>query len=135
MFDRIVVEFIDQSQQRYPTAGDWFHEGDTLVLKISRMSKEAFTYALTLHELTEALACKINGVSQEAVDAFDTGPGADLDEPGDSDLAPYKLEHAWASVCERVFIGAVGEHWNTYDDAFADLDANQPHLTTRPTPT
>ena len=122
MFDRIVVEFIDQSQQRYPTAGDWVHEDNTLVLKISRMSKEAFTYALTMHELFEALSCKINGISQESVDQFDMGIGANLDEPGDSDLAPYKLEHAWASVVERVFIGAVGEHWLTYDAAIADLE-------------
>lgn len=120
--NRIVIEFIPQDRQRYPTAGDWFHEGDTLVLKISRMSKPAFTYALTMHELFEALACAINAVSQEAVDAFDMGPGADLDEPGDSDLAPYKLEHAWASVVERVFIGSVGEHWLTYDAAFAELE-------------
>lgn len=118
--DRIVIEFIPQEQQRYDTCGDWFFEDTTLVLKISRMAKPVWEQAVAIHELLEAMACNANGITQEAVDEFDMGIGADLDEPGDSPLAPYRVEHAWATVVERVFIGSVGENWSTYDAAVGD---------------
>jgi len=118
--ERIVIEFIPQEQQRYDTCGDWFYEGTTLVLKVSKMAKQTWQQAVALHELFEALACNARGVTQEQVDAFDMGPGKDLDEPGESPLAPYQFEHQCASVAERLFIAAIGESWSLYDKSVGD---------------
>ena len=117
---RIEIDFIDQSNQRYPTVGDWLYDGDTLILKISRMPKPVWEQAIAVHELVEALLCNVNGVSQQAVDEFDMGPGADLDEPGFDRSAPYHREHCWADVVERAFVAASGESWATYDAAVGD---------------
>ena len=117
---RIEINFIDQSDQRYPTAGDWAYDGETLILKISKMPKEVWQHAILIHEITEALLCYRAGVSQAAVDAFDMGPGKDLDEPGFDERAPYRVQHAWADVCERCFIAATGESWSQYDQAVGD---------------
>ncbi len=118
--DRIVIEFIPQDRQRYPTAGDWFHEGDTLVLKISRMGSEVHQQAVAIHELVEALLCNVAGVTQEAVDRFDMVEGKDLDEPGFDAQAPYHVQHCWADVVERTFIAAAGVSWSAYDEAVGD---------------
>lgn len=118
--NRIIVDFVDQTDQRYDTAGDWYYEGDTLIFKISRMPREVWQQAILLHEITEALLCNQAEVTQEAVDAFDMGPGKDLDEPGFSPDAPYHTQHCWADVVERTFIAAAGESWSAYDGAVGD---------------
>lgn len=117
---RIEIDFIDQSDQRYSTAGDWFYEGDTLRIKISEMPQEVWQHAVLIHEMTEALLCYKAGVSQAAVDAFDMGPGKDLDEPGFAADAPYHVQHCWADVIERAFIAAAGQSWTEYDLAVGD---------------
>ena len=58
--------------------------GTTLLVRVSVMLDERHQQLVAVHELVEALACNVDGVSPEAVDAFDMGPGADLDEPGNS---------------------------------------------------
>lgn len=118
--ERIVIEFIPQEDQRYDTCGDWFYDGDTLVLKISRMPHEIWQQAVALHELAEALLCNAADITQQQVDEFDMGPGKDLDEPGFADDAPYRLQHTWADVIERTFIAAAGENWSQYDAAVGD---------------
>ena len=117
--EEIVIRFIPQEDQRYPTAGDWLFEGRKLVILVSRMP-ELYQQAVALHELVEALLCNAAGVTQEAVDAFDMGPGADLDEPGFDLAAPYHVQHCWADVVERTFIAAAGFSWAEYDAAVGD---------------
>lgn len=113
--NRIVVEFIPADEQRYDTAGDWYYyEDDTLVLKISRMSKGIYQQALAVHEFCEALLCNNAGISQEVVDHFDMVVAAS-DDPGMEPTAPYHVQHCWADVIERAFIAAAGESWAKYD--------------------
>ena len=115
---RIIIDFIPQSEQRYETVGDWFYSDDeTLVLKISKMDDERHEQLIAVHELVEALVCNIHEVSQEAVDAFDMGAGKDLDDPGDSPDAPYHAEHMLASAVERIMASAFGADWEEYERA------------------
>lgn len=117
----IRIEFIDHDAQRYPTAGDWYFEGDTLVIRASRTADERHQQLVAVHELTEALACNQDGVMAEAVDAFDMGPGATLDDPGNSPEAPYHAQHMVATAVERVMASALGVDWNDYDAALGRL--------------
>lgn len=118
--DRIVIEFIPQEEQRYSTSGDWTHEPDnTLLIRVTKMT-EVYQQAVALHELVEALLCNAADVTQEAVDEFDMGPGAALDEPGFDLDAPYHKQHCWADVVERTFIAAAGLSWSAYDQAVGD---------------
>lgn len=118
--EEIVIRFIPQADMRYDTSGDWRFEGRKLVIEVARMSKQIFQQALAVHELGEALWCNWADITQEMVDGFDMGQGKDLDEPGFSENAPYRLQHAWADVLERIFIAAAGESWNQYDAEVGD---------------
>ena len=94
----IRLETIPQARQRYPTTGDWWWEGDTLEMRVSAIPDWRSSMLVALHELVKALLCKAHGVTAEAVDAWDTGIGKDLDDPGDdtralSPRASHRIRH------------------------------------------
>jgi hypothetical protein len=118
--DRITIDFIPQSEQRYDTCGDWYYEGSTLVLRISKTPDQRHQQLVAIHELVEALLCNVDGVTQEAVDAFDNGPGKDLDEPGDYPSAPYFHQHVAATFVEGFIARKMDVDWEEYEQAVSD---------------
>jgi hypothetical protein len=125
--NRIVVYFIPQEDQRYPTVGDWLISDDgTLTVLVSKMPDNRHELLVAVHELVEALACNAAGVTQEAVDAFDMGPGAALDEPGDCPAAPYFSQHQVATEVEMLLAAAMGVSWSEYDAAVGDHGLREP---------
>ena len=71
---------------------------------------------VAVHGLVEALLCKAHRVTTEAVDAWDMGPGKELEEPGDDPRAPYHREHEFASCVERLLAHEFDIEWNGYED-------------------
>ena len=120
----IKVDVIPQSEHRYDTCGDWWIDGDTLHVRVSQMPDARHEQLVAVHELVEALACNVDGVAQEAVDAFDMGPGADLDEPGNSPDAPYHAQHVMATDIERRLAAALHVEWDEYDATVGDHGVN-----------
>lgn len=116
----IRIRFIPQSEQRYDTCGDWLYENDTLHILVSKMPDERHQQLVAVHELAECLACNVCGITQEQVDAFDMGPGADLDEPGMSPDAPYRAQHMTATKIERCLADAMNVDWLEYNVAVGD---------------
>jgi hypothetical protein len=118
--NEIRIRFIPQAEMRYDTCGDWYHENDTLIVLASAMPDARHQQLVAVHELVEALMCNVDGVTQEAVDAFDMGPGADLDEPGNDASAPYRQQHVVATEIERRLAEAMHVDWAEYDAAVGD---------------
>ena len=116
---KIRIDSIPHGRQRYPTVGDWFYRGDTLVVRVSKMSDPRYEQLVALHELVEVLLCKKRGITQKSVDAFDKAfekarkPG-NVDEPGDDPKAPYRKEHFFATNVERLMAAELGVDWNKY---------------------
>jgi hypothetical protein len=118
--NEIRIRFIPQSEQRYDTCGDWFSKDGTLHIFASEMQDARYQHLVAVHELVEALACNVDGVSQEAVDAFDMGAGAVIEEPGNDPAAPYHKQHMAATAIERLLAEALGVDWTAYDAAVGD---------------
>jgi hypothetical protein len=117
----IQIETIPHAQQRYSTAGDWqWGPNDTLQMRVSTLPDWRYSALIAVHELVEALLCKAHGVTTETVDAWDMGPGATLDDPGDDPRAPYHREHEFGKRVERLLADEFGVDWSAYEDA---LDA------------
>lgn len=122
----ILIRVIPESEMRPEVNGaDWFwdEKGD-LQVRVSPMSDWRYEVALAFHEAFEACLCKQNGVSQKSVDDFDMA--YDLAHPDQPDLnagdeldAPYRREHNYATIVDRLFIGACGLDWKAYDDELA----------------
>ena len=118
--DSITIVFIPHADQRYDTVGDWTHEGNELRIRVSRTADARHEQLVAVHELVEALACNVDGVSQETVDAFDMGPGTELDDPGDAPEAPYHSQHVLATIVETRVAAGLHVDWEEYETA---LDA------------
>ena len=113
---KIVVEFVDHKDQRYDTVGDYWREGDTLQVRISKLKKPAYEMAVLQHELLEWMLCELHGVKLQAIDKFDFGY-PEGEEPGDDKNAPYHKEHVEATKVEKQIIKAAGEDWKEYDNS------------------
>lgn len=114
----IHIEIIPHETQRYETCGDWWWEGDTLQMRVSKIAGQngwKIAMCVAIHELTEALLCKARGITQEQVDTFDMGIGENLDEPGDDPRAPYHREHRAAYIPEYMLL-------NEFDIPLADYN-------------
>lgn len=123
---RIEIRTISHSRQRYPTVGDWVFDGDTLRIAVSDTGNPHHAFLVGLHEMIEAYLCRVRGVPEESVTAFDLAfevsraPG-NTDEPGDDPLAPYRREHFFATSIERLMAAELGVDWTVYDAAVNDL--------------
>jgi hypothetical protein len=123
---KIIIETIPHASQRYPTVGDWYKEGETLMIKVSEElpTKEALLVAI--HEFIEQSLCEDRGITTEQVDVFDmayekTRPDGDDSEPGDSPDAPYRNEHFFATSIERLIAAEFGVDWMLYESHINEL--------------
>lgn len=121
---KVEIKFIDHADQRYDTAGDWFwnEQGTLLTLHISKTADPKTDFAVAVHELIEALACKLNGVLQSEVDHWDMVEAAEETDPGLNPGAPYHHEHMTADKCERIFVEAVDLDWDTHNATLDQLE-------------
>lgn len=124
----ITIKVIPPNEHRSCVDGcDWYwDENGDLQVRISPLSDWRHEVLLAIHETVEAIMCKHNGVSQEAVDKFDVE--YDKSHPNEPDLnagddakAPYFREHCLATAIERILCAELDVHWKTYDDDLAHL--------------
>jgi len=132
----VYMRVIPPNQQRYPTAGDWWFDAQGWHFRVSELPERRYEWLVFIHEFTEAALCRLMGMPQAEVDAFDiayekrrmgqhvTIPGKTdnvlLDDPGDDPAAPYHYEHLIASAVERAAAILLFVNWRAYNDA---LDA------------
>lgn len=121
----ITIKIIPHADQRYPTVGDWFFNGQDLEIHVSKLSDWRHEMLVAVHELYEAVLCEHDGVTQKAVDDFDKTYEANRDrdddsEPGDHQDAPYRLQHFRATNIERQMADALDVNWQEYE---AELNA------------
>lgn len=120
----IHILVIPESEHRPEVSGaDWFFDdkGD-LQVRVSPMSDWRREILLAIHETVEAIMCKHNGVTQQAVDVFDQ----EYDKihtfdvnAGDDPAAPYEHEHCLATAIERILCAELGVNWLSYDTELA----------------
>lgn len=107
------IEFIPHQDQRYSTCGDWQFSGDGLTVRVSDTGSRASNFLVAIHELVEAFLCESTGVSEGSVDEFDMSH-PELEEPGESPLAPYHSQHVTAEIVERIVAQAAGVRWGDH---------------------
>jgi hypothetical protein len=122
----ICIKTIPHKEMRYETCGDWFYEGETLHIRVSKMSDWRYEFLVALHELVEVFLCRYSGVGQKQVDRFDIAyekkrKEGDESEPGDSTKAPYRTQHCIATGIERIVAAFLGVVWADYDKEIQSL--------------
>ena len=126
---RIVVEVIVHAEQRYPTAGDYFADGDAWMVRVSDCGDERYEFLVALHEMVEWFLTQQRGIAEEDIARFDrdfeqareAGQHGDLDEAGDDPAAPYRREHRFATRVEWLMAEELGVDWDEYGAALGRL--------------
>lgn len=133
----INIETIPHSQQRYPTAGDyWWENPERLEIRVSKFLSPDHEFLVALHEIVESLVLQQRGIPDTAVTDFDaayeearnqgsiTAPCgcAIQEEPGCDRHAPYYGEHRLASDLEWEVVAHLHLAWDIYNKAVSDLD-------------
>jgi hypothetical protein len=90
------------------------------------MGNARYEFAVVVHELIEEMLCKLRGISEPDIKAFDEAyeaarPEGDVSEPGDSPEAPYQKEHQFATKIERLLCEEMGVDWYEYSKVVESL--------------
>ena len=107
----------------------WFEKNGTLQIRIaSEIRKKEWRETLEIHEIFEAMICKLMGITGKQVDDFDTeyekrdgcyNHGLDA---GDAPGCPYSIPHSLATAPERIYAAMVpGFCWREYDDEIGSI--------------
>ncbi len=114
---KIIIQFIEPSEMRYSTCGDYYvDKDDDWQIKVSKMQCNNSMLAVALHELVEMILVMDRKIPLEEIDKFDIQyekeRGLEDDsEPGDCALAPYHEEHTFATSLERMLCEALQFSW------------------------
>lgn len=118
---KIRIESIPHQKQRYNTCGDWYEDLEGTQLRVSELSSVDREALLALHELVECLLCRKAGIPESAVDEFDKGIGAELDDPGADARAPYHRQHMIALGIEMLMAQLLDVDWTDYERELEQL--------------
>jgi hypothetical protein len=114
-----ILRTIPEQWHQYDTAGDWSICGNVILCFVTDRFSDESALAILLHELVEAMLCKKAGISEGQICDFDQkyeaerqqGKHKEEDEPGDSEDAPYRLQHMAATHVERAVCHAINLSW------------------------
>jgi hypothetical protein len=119
---RINIETIPHDEQRYPTVGDYWQDGDhSQQVRVSHMPDWRYEALVAVHELIEMILVKHRGISEQAITEFDVKfekareAAQVLGEPGDDPRSPYRSEHFFATNVERLLAAELGVDWFAYE--------------------
>lgn len=133
-----VIAQVPHRKQRYNTVGDWI-PGKPAKILVSRMKDERYVFLVALHELVEYELCRMKGISDDAVVDFDRGFEAERlagrhdngEEPGDDPRAPYRAEHTFATMIEKLVAQKLGVKWSHYEKT-AGAMSSRPRMKVKP---
>ena len=115
MIKDVNVKCIQHGEQRYPTCGDWWDdESGATQIRVCDIGNPDAEFSVALHEMIEQYLCKLEGVTDEVVIAFDERwekehPDNIDKEPGQDPAAPYFSQHATAMKIEDLFLKACAD--------------------------
>ena len=133
------ISQVPHRKQRYETVGDWI-PGKPAEIRVSRMKDQRYMFLVALHEMIEYELCKMHGITDREVVAFDVNFEAErrmnlhpLDaEPGDHPKAPYRNEHEFATMVEMMVAQKLGVSWSDYEKTVLSLGPKPKKMLVRP---
>jgi len=127
-----VIRVVSHKKQRYETVGDWI-PGQPVRICVSKMKDERYVFLVALHELIEYELCRMKGICDKEIVRFDKGFEAERRiglhsahaEPGDDPRAPYRREHVFATMVERLVAQRLAVRWSDYEKSVMNLESKK----------
>ena len=122
------ISQVPHRKQRYETVGDWI-PGNPAQIRVSKMKDQRYVFLVALHEMIEYELCKMHGITDREVVAFDVNFEAERrlnmhpfdSEPGNHPKAPYRNEHEFATIIEMMVAQKLGVSWSDYEKTLLSL--------------
>ena len=124
---RIIIDFVESQEQRYPTCGDYFEHEDHYHFKITKQNDPRKNLLILFHEMIEYTLCTDRDITEQEITDFDIAwnkkaeevddwvSAGIADEPGNQPGCPYYNEHRIAENFERQLAEYLGIDWFEYD--------------------
>ena len=133
------ISQVPHKRQRYETVGDWI-PGSPAEIRVSRMRDQRYVFLVALHEMIEYELCRMHGITDREVVAFDVNFEAERNmnlhpndaEPGDHPKAPYRDEHEFATMVEMMVAKKMGVSWSDYEKTVLALGPKPSRITVKP---
>ncbi len=133
------IHQVPHRKQRYETVGDWI-PGRPAQIRVSKMKDQRYVFLVALHEMIEYELCKMNGITDKEVVAFDVNFEAERQnnlhpleaEPGNDPRAPYRKEHDFATMIEMMVAQKLGVSWSDYERTVLALGPKPKRMAIRP---
>jgi len=112
---------------RYPSCGDFYKiEVDNksmTKIEVAEQINPDYEFLIMIHELIEEYLTRKRGITEESIMEFDLkfederdqGLHAESTEPGYDKRAPYRDEHIFAELIERLIAKELGVDWIEYE--------------------
>jgi hypothetical protein len=135
------VSQVPHRKQRYETVGDWL-PGRPAEIRVSKMKDQRYVFLVALHEMVEYELCRMHGIKDEEVVAFDMNFEAERrrnlhsieSEPGNDPRAPYRNEHEFATTVEMMVAHKLGVSWSDYEKTILSLSPKPRRVMVKPVP-
>jgi hypothetical protein len=126
---KILLYSLPAEKVRNKQAGDWRYSDEEVEAISAKMGNEDFEFLVQFHEMIEAVLCRKRCITDEQVTAFDAqfeiereqGIHGPNEENGDDQFAPYRFEHAFATLLEKMMAAQLGVDWSAYEAAIEAL--------------
>ena len=134
-----MISQVPHRKQRYETVGDWI-PGRPAQIRVSKMKDQRYVFLVALHEMIEYELCKMHGITDREVVAFDVNFEAErrlnlhpIDaEPGNHPKSPYRNEHEFATMVEMMVAHKLGVSWSDYEKTVLSLGPKSKKVMVRP---
>jgi len=111
---KIYLETIPESEQRYPTLGDYYYDGEVLRIKVSKQVNPWYDYMIAIHELTEVMLTEYRGIEEKQILEWDLNHD-ESEDPGAIVGAPYYDDHMFCLNIEKQICSYLGIDWDIYN--------------------
>ncbi len=116
---KIATILVPLKLQRYETLGDYFDTEDCLNFRITDTGNDTYNKLILIHELIEELMTRYRGIKEKDILEFDLEFEDNGQEPGNAINAPYRKEHRFAEMIEKMICHELEIDWYKYN---ADLN-------------
>jgi hypothetical protein len=119
------IEVLKKEKMRYSTCGDYYQIADTLSkFDICEQVNPDYEFLIMIHELVEEYLTRKRGITEESImdfdlkfeDERDQGLHSEWAEPGYDIRSPYRKEHIFAELIERLIANELGVDWIEYEE-------------------
>ncbi len=113
----IKIKTISPKKLTYNRVGDWHWEDDRLLISVANMKDFRHEWILGIHEIVEAFLCKIAGITEEEIDAFDQKHEGKFIPGG-----PGYFQHMLATAIEMVVTSYGQINWQSYEEEISKAE-------------